>query len=73
MEDYAFQQAAAAGEDPWHVQALATLFSTADAIQPDEQGYTNGQHRAQTMLDAGVRRTVVLRYVWQPDPPADHR
>lgn len=26
-----------------------------------ETGYTNGQHRAQAMLEAGVRRTVVLQ------------
>ncbi|MGM9470352.1 nucleic acid/nucleotide deaminase domain-containing protein [Streptomyces murinus] len=35
-------------------------------IQPDSGGgYVNGQHRAQAMLEAGVRRTVVLRYVYE--------
>ncbi|MEV5787809.1 hypothetical protein ACGFWD_40905 [Streptomyces sp. NPDC048448] len=37
----------------------------ADAIQPAKgPGYVNGQHRSQAMLDAGVRRAVVLRMVW---------
>jgi hypothetical protein len=30
----------------------------------DEGGYVNGQHRARAMMDAGVRRTVVVRDVW---------
>jgi len=47
---------------PWEREALRTLLSHADAIQPfeSERGYINGQHRAQAMLDAGVRRTIVM-------------
>ncbi|MES9520809.1 hypothetical protein [Streptomyces capoamus] len=67
MEDFAVAQASAAGAGGWQTQALATLFSLADAIQPDRgTGYINGQHRAQAMLEAGVRRTVVLRHVYEP-------
>ncbi|MEU5241644.1 hypothetical protein ACH4UR_35640 [Streptomyces lydicus] len=62
------QYAAAAGATEWETDVLATLFSTADAIQPDSSGtgYINGQHRAQAMIDAGVHRTVVLRTAWGP-------
>ncbi|MDX3695026.1 hypothetical protein PV726_32750 [Streptomyces europaeiscabiei] len=64
MEEFATAHAAAAGATQWQTEALATLFNTADAIQPSSaSGYINGQHRAQAMLDAGVRRTVVLRHV----------
>jgi len=30
------------------------------ALRPYRGGFINGQHRAQAMLDSGVRRTVVL-------------
>lgn len=61
MEEFAAAHAAAAGADRWQSEALATLFSVSDAIQPaSESGYVNGQHRSQAMLEAGVRRTVVL-------------
>ncbi|WP_351228624.1 hypothetical protein [Streptomyces sp. NPDC002133] len=61
---FATAHAAAAGATRWQTEALATLFSIADAIQPaSETGYINGQHRAQAMLEAGVRRTVVLQHV----------
>ncbi|RSS36817.1 hypothetical protein EF912_35255 [Streptomyces sp. WAC07061] len=66
MRGLAVAHAAAAGATDWETEALATLFSTADAIQPDsEGGYVNGQHRAQAMLEAGVRRTVVLHHVYE--------
>ncbi|MFF9143000.1 hypothetical protein ACF09G_36275 [Streptomyces albogriseolus] len=61
MEEFAVAHAAAAGAGRWQSEALATLFSVADAIQPASGvGYVNGQHRAQALLEAGVRRTVVL-------------
>lgn len=64
MEEFAVAHAVAAGATRWESEALATLFDTEDAIRPDrEWGYANGQHRAQAMLEAGVRRTVVLRVV----------
>ncbi|MEH1057355.1 hypothetical protein V6U89_19385 [Micromonospora sp. CPCC 206171] len=46
----------------WEREALATLVSPAWAIQPFEsaRGFVNGQHRAQALLDAGVRRTIVM-------------
>ena len=66
MEELATIHAAAAGATRWQTEALATLFNTVDAIQPaSETGYINGQHRAQAMLEAGVRRTVVLHHVYE--------
>ncbi|MFK0142450.1 hypothetical protein [Streptomyces murinus] len=66
VEEFAVAHAAAAGATGWESEALATLFSIADAIQPArETGYINGQHRAQAMLEAGVRRTVVLHHVYE--------
>ena len=62
MEEFATAHAAAATR--WQTEALASLFNVANAIQPASQtGYINGQHRAQAMLEAGVRRTVVLHHV----------
>ncbi|MCX4783881.1 MULTISPECIES: hypothetical protein [unclassified Streptomyces] len=64
MEEFAVAHATTAGATRWETEALATLFNTADAIQPSsDTGYINGQHRAQAMLEAGVRRTVVLHLV----------
>lgn len=66
MKDFATDRAVAAGVTEWQAEALATWFSVGDAIQPGSQGgYVNGQHRAQAMLEAGVRRMVVLRYVYE--------
>ncbi|MGW7319203.1 hypothetical protein [Streptomyces sp. NPDC054865] len=65
MKAFAVEYATAQGAVDWQKQALATLFSVADAIQPNsEGGYINGQHRSQVMMEAGVRRTVVLRHVY---------
>jgi hypothetical protein len=60
------------GLTDWESEALLTLFNTADAIQPNGAGgYINGQHRAQAMLDQGVRRTVVCSWRWpQESSPA---
>ncbi|MGW5782037.1 hypothetical protein [Streptomyces sp. NPDC003863] len=64
LEQLAVDHAAAAGATEWQTEALATLFNVWDAIQPDrEVRYINGQHRSQAMLDAGVRRTVVLHHI----------
>ncbi|MFD5066146.1 hypothetical protein, partial [Streptomyces sp. NPDC058394] len=66
MREYAVAHAGVAGATEWETEALATLFDTGDAIQPDPAvRYINGQHRSQAMLDAGVRRTVVLRHVYE--------
>ncbi|MGW2035242.1 hypothetical protein [Streptomyces sp. NPDC001811] len=65
MEGLATAQAVAAGATRWETEALASLFSLANAIQPSSgTDYINGQHRAQAMLEAGVRR--VLRLVDEP-------
>ncbi|GGS29285.1 hypothetical protein Snoj_25580 [Streptomyces nojiriensis] len=65
MQEFSVKYAASAGATDWETTALATLFSTCDAIQPDsEGGYINGQHRSQAMLEAGVPSTVVLRHVY---------
>jgi hypothetical protein len=53
----------AAGATQWQREALDSLFSMANAIQPTPDGYVNGQHRAHAILEAGVPRTVVLRHV----------
>lgn len=67
LEDYADRYAQTTGITPWQRQALASLFSLGDAIQPDEEGgYVNGQHRSQVLMDTGVRRTVVLLHRWPP-------
>ncbi|MFD9565824.1 hypothetical protein [Streptomyces sp. NPDC059994] len=67
MEEFAIAHADAAGASRWQMEALATMFNTADAIQPDsDNGYINRQHRAQAMLEQGVRRTIVLRHIDEP-------
>ncbi|WP_331739637.1 hypothetical protein OG613_44165 (plasmid) [Streptomyces sp. NBC_00015] len=64
MQEFAIAHANAAGASRWQTEALASLFSVSNALQPASQtGYINGQHRAQAMLEAGVRRTVVLHHV----------
>ncbi|MEV6503400.1 hypothetical protein [Streptomyces prunicolor] len=75
MARYADKYAVAAGASDWEREALFSVFRRSDALQPSgsrylSRGYINGQHRVQAMLDAGVRRTVVLRVTW-PDSPAD--
>lgn len=54
------------GLDHWQTEALESLLGMALTIQPfeDRSMYTNGQHRAQAMLDQGVRRTVVGAWRW---------
>lgn len=74
MAYYVHEYAVAAGASEWEQEVLRTLYSLGDSIQPSGDGYLingfiNGQHRVQAMLDAGVRRTVVLRHTW-PDSPA---
>jgi hypothetical protein len=53
----------------WIRQALSSLLE--DTIRPYapwplRNGY-NGQHRAQALIDAGVRRTLVERTIWPAD------
>lgn len=58
--------AAAQGLPEQEEEALADLLTDHSAIQPGPRfrfraGYTNGRHRTTAMLDAGVRRTVIVR------------
>jgi hypothetical protein len=55
--------------------AAATLLCPAEGIQLYRSGgwrmaYVNGQHRSQALLDAGVRRTVIVN--WQQPPAKNH-
>ena len=48
----------------WERDAFLSLFEDTirpDARWPSSQGYNNGQHRAQALIDAGVRRTLTER------------
>lgn len=59
--------AAAQGLPGQEEEALADLLSEFRAVRPGPRfrfraGYTNGRHRATAMLDAGVRRTVIVRW-----------
>jgi hypothetical protein len=60
----------------WEQDALGTLFCQVDAIKLNSpakrwqrRSYINGQHRTQAMLDAGVHRTVVVRYEYPSSAP----
>jgi hypothetical protein len=56
------QQAATISLTGWEREALLSLLiDTIRPYRPLRGGYNNGQHRAQAMLDAGVRRTLVER------------
>ncbi|MBV8994605.1 MAG: hypothetical protein JO287_13115 [Pseudonocardiales bacterium] len=57
------ERARAEGLTGWQYDAVKTLLR--HTIDPAREigGYTEGRHRSQAMLDAGVRRTVVARWV----------
>ncbi|MBM0256614.1 hypothetical protein [Micromonospora sp. 4G55] len=60
---YVDHQAATMALSGWEREALLSLLiDTIRPYRPFQGGYNNGQHRAQAMLDAGVRRTLVERY-----------
>jgi hypothetical protein len=65
--------AEADGVSPWELAALDSLVDPTVGIFVERDGtrsiYVNGQHRAQAMLDAGVRRTLVVRY-WEDCRPS---
>ncbi len=59
--------AAAQGLPKQEEEALADLLTDHSAIQPGPRfrlraGYINGRHRTTAMLDAGVRRTIIVRW-----------
>ncbi len=73
IDVHVYGQAMHEGMSGWELEALGTLASLGDGIALEENDdgdevYINGQHRAQAMLDAGVRDTVVLRW----EQPANH-
>jgi len=58
-------RAEAEGMDRWSLEALESLLEYGTWIDVNSEGYVNGQHRAQALLDAGVRRTLVVG--WRDD------
>jgi hypothetical protein len=61
--------ARAEGLGGWELQALNALISPGDGIQlaviagDRRTSYINGQHKSQALLEAGVRRTIVIDWV----------
>jgi hypothetical protein len=68
VTEYVLEHAKASGMTRKELNALDTLTSPGIGIHVSRHAglrrrtYINGQHRAQAMLDAGVRRTIVIRY-----------
>jgi hypothetical protein len=62
VPDWTCRQARAGQLSGWELEALNSLVDPALAVQPNEEGdgYLNGQHRSQAMLDAGVHRTLIV-------------
>lgn len=69
IHDFVRDTAQAEGLSSWELNALNTLISPGDGIQLTVQAgrrrtaYINGQHKSQALLDAGVRRTIVIDWV----------
>jgi hypothetical protein len=66
MDDVAYRKA-----DGWEREAMRSLVVDpirVDRPLPHRDGYINGQHRAQAMIDAGVRRALIERIddSWRP-------
>jgi hypothetical protein len=64
---YVMEHPDAQSLDAWEREALFSLL--VDTIRlyapwPLRKGYNNGQHRAQALIDAGVRRVLVERTIW---------
>jgi hypothetical protein len=74
IADFVLARAKKTGVSGWDLQALHSLAVPAIGIYigrgTDGSIYVNGQNRAQAMFDAGVRRTLTVRY-WE-DPPLRH-
>lgn len=66
---WAMDHPAAQGLTAWQTRALDTLLNPGISIHVGKGGYSNGNHRARAMLDAGVRRTVVTSYQALPPTP----
>lgn len=68
--EISMERARALGAADNDLPALRSLLSPAVAISPHlgpDPGYTNGQHRARAMRDAGVKRTIVVTYLPHED------
>jgi hypothetical protein len=77
IEDFVMARAADEGVAGWNLAALRTLVDPTEGIILERDGsrdtYVNGHHRAQAMLDTGVRHTVVVRNVEAtPSPEQPH-
>ncbi|TMR92695.1 hypothetical protein [Nonomuraea basaltis] len=69
IRDFVRDAAQAEGLGGWELDALDALICPADGIQLTvpaghrRTSYINGQHKSQALLDAGVRRTIVIDWV----------
>ncbi|MGP3920550.1 hypothetical protein [Nonomuraea sp. 10N515B] len=69
IHDFVRDAAQAEGLSGWELDALHTLVCPGDGIQLTVPAghrrtfYINGQHKSQALLDAGVRRTIVIDWV----------
>ena len=52
--------------DSWQDEAFDSLFT--DSISVEDGTWVNGQHRAQAMIDAGVRRTILTQLEYPRTP-----
>jgi hypothetical protein len=66
IHNHVLAQARTAGMTGRELEALDTLTNPADGIQIEDRGgspfYINGQHKAQAMLDQGIRRTITIEW-----------
>jgi hypothetical protein len=66
IDTFVTARAQAEGVAGWELDALDSLVDPTVGIFVEQDGarlvYVNGQHRAQAMLDAGVRRTLTVEY-----------
>jgi hypothetical protein len=68
VPEHVLETARAEGVSGWAYQALYSLLAPAWSLQlgntrcRGRRRYVNGQHRAQALLDAGVRRTICMEY-----------
>ncbi len=63
QDEYGLRHPAARALTSWQAEALESLIidrSPPYTPWPSREGYLKGQHRAQAMLDAGVRRALIL-------------
>jgi len=72
IAEFVHEAAEAEGVTGWELDALDALVCPEDGIQLSmfagdrRRSYINGQHKSQAMLDAGVRRTIVVDWITLP-------